>query len=119
MLFHGLLTDPDLELFPGINIGIDKVDTRAPDVAIVHRETERTPPAFLVSSELVVEILSPIERPSAKLGFYAAWQVKEYVEVDQQRGTATMLANVDGEWTEIGHRSVVDVTVDDIRALIA
>ena len=118
MLFHGLITDPDVEVFPGINIGIDKVDTRAPDVAIVRRDTDRTSPAFLASSELVVEILSPSERAAAKLEFYAQWNVREYVEIDQQRGTVVMLANVDGEWTEIERSSLIDVALDDFRAFI-
>lgn len=118
VLIHGRLSDPALEVFPGINIGVDKQDYRIPDVAVVRRDTPRTSNAFLTSSELVVEILSRGERAGERLAFYAAWNVKEYLEIDPRNGSIRLLANQGGEWHPGEHSVVIELTVADIAALL-
>lgn len=101
-----------------VNIGTDKVDARVPDIAVVRSDTPRTSPAFLSTAELVVEILSPGERSGAKLPFYAQSNVGEYLEIDQDDGSVTMLAHRDGEWVPIERSEVVDLATADVTALL-
>ena len=65
------LLDPSLEVLPDINIGIDKEDARVPDLAVLNVDVPMTSHAFASTAELVVEILSPGQRPGEKLPFYA------------------------------------------------
>ena len=85
----------------GVNIGIVDVDNRVPDLALVRRDTERTSPAFFATAEMVVEILSPGEQAGAKLGFYAQWGVREYLEIHRPTRRVTLLANRAGAWEPI------------------
>jgi Uma2 family endonuclease len=101
-----------LSVVPGINIGIDKLDTRTPDVAVLYPDTPRTSPAFQVTSELVVEILSPSERSHAKLDFYAEWQVKEYVEIDLRCGSVELLRREGDTWKPVDESDVLGFRVE-------
>jgi Uma2 family endonuclease len=118
-LLESRLLEPDAEVIPGVNIGSDKEDARVPDVAIVRFGTPRTSTAFLATALLVVEILSPGERPGEKLPFYARWNVHEYVEIDPVGGTVELLANRDGTWTAVDRSSIVDVVVSELVDLIS
>ena len=91
-----------------INVGTDGDNCRVPDLGVYRPDTARTSPAFLATAELAVEVLSPRERPQAKLGFYAANGVKEYVEVDPDARTVRLWRNVDGSWHESARSSVLD-----------
>lgn len=68
-----------------VNIGLDKHDCRVPDRAIYEPGTPRKSPAFLSTALLVIEVLSPGEKPMEKLDFYQAHGVKEYLEIDLER----------------------------------
>lgn len=84
------------------NIGIDKDDCRVPDRAFYEPGTPRTSPAFLSTAVLVIEVLSPGERPGEKLDFYTEWGVKEYLEIDLAAATVRLLVHRDtGEWEQI------------------
>jgi Uma2 family endonuclease len=85
-----------------VNIGLDKHDCRVPDRAIYESGTPRTSPAFLSTALLVIEVLSPGEKPREKLHFYQAHGVKEYLEIDLERVSAqlwTCLRDV-AVWTD-------------------
>jgi Uma2 family endonuclease len=99
---------------PPVNIGIDKVDARVPDIGIFRPDEARTSPAFLAGAELVVEILSPGETPQAKLDFYARWHVREYVEVDMAARTVTLLRYDRTAWTEHDDSEVLGLTVAEL-----
>jgi Uma2 family endonuclease len=101
-----------------VNVGEDKYDAKVPDLGIFDRNTPRTSPAFLDTAELVVEVLSPGERAGEKLPFYASRNVKEYLEVDLRRRSVRLLANVEGQWREVGASGVIDLSVDDVLALL-
>jgi len=101
-----------------LNIGVDKFDARVPDLAVFRRDTERTSPAFLTTAELVVEVLSPRERPGEKLAFYAAWNVSEYLETDLAERSVRLLRNHSGAWTPVSESGVIDLTVDEVVALL-
>jgi len=101
-----------------VNIGIDKVDARVPDLAVYHPDTERTSPAFLATAELVVEILSPGEQAGEKLPFYAAWNVREYLEIDLTTGAVRLLANRNGAWEPVQTSDVLDLTTADVEAVV-
>jgi Uma2 family endonuclease len=117
-LLEARLTDPAMEVLPGINIGIDKEDARVPDLAILSVDTARTSRAFMASAALVVEILSPSERSHEKLPFYARWGITDYIEVDLDRRSVEILRNVDGAWLPAERCVVVDVSVDEVLALL-
>ena len=112
------LTNPTMEVLPGINIGIDKQDARVPDIAILRLDERRTSRAFMASAALVVEILSPGERRQEKLPFYARWHVGEYIEVDLEQRTVEMLGNVDGRWVPIEQSGVIELTTAEVLALL-
>jgi Uma2 family endonuclease len=101
-----------------VNIGIDKFDARVPDLAVFRPDTERTSPAFLTTAELVVEVLSPRERPGEKLAFYATWNVDEYLEIDLARRSAQLLSNRRGVWEPVERSGVVELTVDEVVAVL-
>ena len=101
------------------NIGTDEDDSRVPDLTMYRPDTPRTSPAFLATAELAVEVLSPRERPQAKLGFYAAHGVREYVEVDPDARTVRLWRNVDGSWHESARSEVLDLDLADVESQIA
>jgi Uma2 family endonuclease len=68
-LIDARLDDPTLEVLPDINIGLDKQDARVPDIAVLSVDVPRTSRAFGATAKLIVEILSPGERPGEKLPF--------------------------------------------------
>ncbi len=121
---HGALLDDLAELLGPLvraaglkssapaNIGIDKQDCRVPDRAIYEPDTPRTSPAFLETALMVIEVLSPGERPQEKMPFYRAFGVQEYLEIDLALGTVALwgwsegLAGLDGQW-EPGWRSEI------------
>lgn len=100
------------------NIGRDRQDCRIPDIAFFRPGARRTSPAFLAEAELVVEILSPEEERDAKLDFYAAWGVREYLEVDWQAQRLRLLRREGLAWVEQRTSAVLGVTVDDLAAQI-
>jgi Uma2 family endonuclease len=100
------------------NIGTDEDDSRVPDLTVYRPDAPRTSPAFLATAELAVEVLSPRERPQAKLGFYAARGVKEYVEVDPDARTVRLWRNVDGSWHESVRSDVLGVDLADVEPAI-
>ena len=85
-----------LEVSAPLNIGLDKVDCRVPDIAVLRPDTPETSPAFYETAVLVVEVLSPREESRAKLGFYRIWGVNEYLEVDPQTNRIELLVLADG-----------------------
>ena len=117
-LLEARLGDGTMEVLPGINIGIDKQDARVPDIAILSKNERRTSRAFMAGAALVVEILSPSERSHEKLPFYAQWGVSDYIEVDLDHRTVEILRNDAGTWLPGERCQVVDLTVDDVVALL-
>ena len=107
-----------LGLSTPVNVGVDKVDARVPDLGIFRRDTPRTSPAFLQSAELVAEVLSPGELAGEKLPFYASRSVREYLEVDVRAHSVRLLANIEGQWREVDSSSVIDLSVDEVLALL-
>ena len=112
------IADPASEVLPDINIGLDKQDARVPDIAVLKVDVQLTSPAFVETAEMVVEILSPGERSSEKLPFYARWGVGEYVEIDLAHRTVQMLRNQDDRWLPIERCQVVDLSLDEVLALL-
>lgn len=113
-----------LKVSTPVNIGVDKVDCRVPDIGVFHPDTLYTSPAFLSSAELVVEVLSPGEKSSAKLGFYIEWDVSEYLEIDpaQRRINLTGLKGPrppgdEGSWME-RTRSFLGFTLEGADRLV-
>lgn len=104
-----------LHLSAPLNIGIDKVDARVPDLGIYRPDTPRTSPAYLRTAELVVEILSPDEAAGAKLDFYAQWGVEEYLEIDLEGGVR-LLRRRDTRWSPVQTSASLGFTVKE-RAL--
>jgi Uma2 family endonuclease len=117
-LIEARLDDTSLEVLPDINIGVDKQDARVPDIVVLSVDVPRTSRAFVATAKLVVEILSPGERPGEKLPFYARWGVGEYVEIDLDHRTVQLLHNRDDKWLPIERCQVIDLSVDDVLALI-
>jgi len=107
-----------LALSAPLNVGVDKYDAKVPDLGIFRRDTPRTSPAFVETAELVVEVLSPGERAGEKLSFYASRNVKEYLEVDLSAPSVRLLAQRDAKWVAIDRSDVIDLTVDDVVALL-
>lgn len=89
-----------------VNIGVDKVDCRVPDRAVYEPDTPRTSPAFLATALLVIEVLSPGERPHEKLDFYRAHGIQEYLEIDLAQGTVELWRCAEDGW-EPQHQSRV------------
>lgn len=90
-----------------INVGQDKEDAKVPDIGVYRPDTPRTSTAYLSTAELVVEILSPRERPGEKLDFYAAWNVREYLEIDLPHQTLRLLARRGTQWEPVEASNVV------------
>ena len=107
-----------LGLSTPVNVGEDKYDAKVPDLGIFRRDTPRSSPAFLDTAELVVEVLSPGKRAGEKLPFYASRNVKEYLEIDLRLRTVRMLTNVDGQWREARTSGVIELSVDEVMALL-
>jgi Uma2 family endonuclease len=105
-------------VLPDINIGIDKEDARVPDLAVLRVDVPMTSHAFASTAELVVEVLSPGQRPGEKLPFYARWHIKEYVEIDLDHRTVQLLRNVDGAWHPAERCTVVELSIDEVRGLL-
>jgi Uma2 family endonuclease len=101
-----------------VNVGIDMYDAKVPDLGVFRRDTPRTSPAFLDTAELVIEVLSPGERHGEKLPFYASRAVKEYLEIDLRLRTARLLANVEGQWRDVRASGVIELSVDEVLALL-
>jgi Uma2 family endonuclease len=108
----------NLGLATPVNVGVDKYDAKVPDLGVFRRDTARTSPAFLDTADLVVEVLSPGERAGEKLPFYRAREVREYLEVDLRARTVRLLALRQGVWVPIDRSDVIDLTVDDVLALL-
>jgi len=62
--------------------------------------------------------VSPREIRGEKLGFYAAWNVKECLEVDRANGTVRLLANRGGTWEPIVASEVIALGVDEVLAVL-
>jgi Uma2 family endonuclease len=116
---EGLALARGLKLLPGVNLGIDKQDTRTPDISAFLPGTPRMSPAFLTTAQLVVEILSPGEPAGAKLGFYAEWQVREYLEIAHPSGAARLLRRDGATWHEAGESAVLGFGVDGGAVVVA
>ena len=101
-----------------LNVGVDKYDAKVPDLGVFRRDTARTSPACLETAELVAEVLSPGERAGEKLPFYAARDVKEYLEVDLRARTVRPLALREGVWVSVDRSNVIDLTVDEVLDLL-
>ena len=111
----------EIWLSPGVGTrqrGIDMYDAKVPDLGVFRRDTPRTSPAFLDTAELVIEVLSPGERHGEKLPFYASRAVKEYLEIDLRLRTARLLANVEGQWRDVRASGVIELSVDEVLALL-
>lgn len=108
----------DLKVSAPVNIGIDKDDARVPDLGVFRDGTPRSSPAFLRTAELVVEILSRGEAAGAKLDFYAAWVVDEYLEIDLAGRTLRLLRREGDRWVPATASQVLPFTVD-VGGLIA
>jgi len=119
MLLHPRVAQAGLEIATRINIGVDKQDARVPDIGVVRPDTEMTSPAFHTTAELVVEILSPQETPGEKLPFYAAWNVKEYLEVNLEPGSCRILRNDAGTWRPVATSSLIDLDVGEVEAVLS
>jgi len=117
-LLEARLVDSSSEVLPDINIGIDKEDARVPDIAVLSIDVPLKSPAFVSTAKLVVEILSPGERPGEKLPFYARWGVSEYIEIDREHRTVRMLRSHDDTWIAIECCQVVELSVDEVMALL-
>ena len=107
-----------LALAAPVNVVIDKYDAKVHDLGVFRRDTPRTSPAFLDTAELVVEVMSPGERAGEKLPFYASRNVKEYLEVDLRARSVRLLAQRAGEWAAIDRSEVIELSVDDVLALL-
>ena len=66
-----------------------------------------------------MEVLSPGERSGEKLPFYASRHVKEYLEVDPRLRSVRLLANTEGQWGDVPVSSVIDLSVDEVFALLS
>jgi Uma2 family endonuclease len=95
VLLHPLVKAAGLKYAAPVNIGVNREDCRVPDLGVYRPDTPRTSQAFLQTAVLVVEVLSPGEVPGAKLDFYRHWGVEEYLEIDQERRTATLLVSTE------------------------
>lgn len=115
---HPIVAARGLRIAGPNNIGVDKRDARVPDLAVYHPDTPRTSVAFLSTAEIAIEILSPGETPGAKLGFYADWHVKEYLEIDLAARTCRLLANRDGAWEPITRSEIIDLELATVEGLI-
>ncbi len=118
VLLHPRATAAGVRATQSVNIGVDQVDARVPDLAVYRPDTERTSPAFLATAELVVEVLSPGERPGQKLDFYAAHGVVEYLEVDLAGGDVRLLVRRDDAWVPADRSDVIDLTVAEVADLV-
>ena len=101
------------------NIGRDRVDSRTPDIVVVHPDTARTSKAFDATAELVVEVISAGEDLDTKLDFFAEWNVNEYLTVDYRTHEHTLGARapVDGsEWIAVTRSDVLDMEMDELFA---
>ena len=72
------------------NIGVPD-DHRIPDACLVEPSVIGTS-AWLERAELVVQILSPDEPSRAKIDFYAARAVAEYLQIDADMSDASLWA---------------------------
>jgi Uma2 family endonuclease len=90
-----------------VNIGVDKQDCRVPDRAIFEPDTPRTSPAFLAAALMVIEVLSPGERPKEKLGFYRDHGVTEYLEIDLKAGTVELGAWSGSRWEQVMNSEIL------------
>jgi Uma2 family endonuclease len=95
-----------------VNIGKDKEDARVPDIGVFRADTPRTSAAFLATARLVVEVLSEDEVAGAKLDFYAAWQVEEYLEVDLHRRALRLLTRAAEGWQPVAASGVLPFSVE-------
>jgi Uma2 family endonuclease len=111
-MWSGEVKARGLRMAAELNIGVDKVDCRVPDIGVCWSDTPRTSPAFMTTAELVVEILSSGERPGAKLDFYAHWNVKEYVEIDPRCGSVRLLQREGEEWRPADQSDVLGFRVE-------
>ncbi len=109
---HQLAEPVGLRVATPVNIGTEQDDCRVPDVGVFRPDTPRTSPAFLSTAELVVEILSPGEKPGVKLGFYARARVNEYLEVDMPKRSIRLLRRVGDDWEPVAQSEVVPFRAD-------
>ncbi len=116
ILLSPLAQAASLHVASPANIGTDRDDCRVPDLAVFRPDTARTSLAFLATAELAVEVLSPGERPQAKLGFYAERGVREYLEVDPRSRALRLWRNDSGAWHASDHSAVLDVAVDALAS---
>jgi hypothetical protein len=113
LFFHPLGTARGLTVLPQINLGLDKQNTRTPDIVVFRPDTPRTSRAFLTTAELVVEVLSPGEPAGLKLDFFARWHVDEYLEVDHRSGVARLWWRDGTDWVEAEHSKVLGFGIED------
>lgn len=99
VFLHPLVKWAGLRGAAPVNVGINREECRVPDIGIYAPDTPRTSPAFLQTALLVVEILSPGEKPGAKLDFYADWGIAEYLEISLTDGTVELRHRDEGTWT--------------------
>jgi hypothetical protein len=90
-----------------------------PDLAVFRPETERTSPAFLTTAELVVEILSPGERPRREAAVLCGPNIDEYLAIDLGGGSARLSSNRACVWVPVAESHVIDLTLDEVVALLA
>lgn len=97
-LIGPLVREVGLKRGAPINIGTNRQDCRVPDLAIYESDSSRTSPAFLATALLVIEVLSPGEKPKEKLDFYRDHGVQEYLEIDLANGTVELWDWTGSQW---------------------
>lgn len=104
--------DAGLACGDSTNVG-ELDDYRVPDVTVWMPEDEGES-AFLPTAELVVEVVSPGEDRTAKLGFYADRGVPEVLtlEPDQRRGTLWQRSG--DRWVDAQSSQVIDLSLADL-----
>lgn len=113
-ILQPLAEERDFVALGPANIGVPD-DHRIPDACIVERDAIGSS-AWLDRALLVVEILSPHEPARAKVDFYSARGVAEYLEIDADLSSADLWALRPGAAPRLVDRSGV-VPELDLQAL--
>jgi Uma2 family endonuclease len=104
-----------LEVTTEVNVGESEQDYRVPDLALHHPGAAEI---WHPTVALAVEVLSPGEDISTKLGFYAAHHVSELLIVDGEQRTARWLALSEGAYGPVGRSRLVDLSAEQLTERI-
>lgn len=115
VLLYPLVDGAGLHVSAPVNIGTDKRDCRVPDLGVFEPGTTRTSAAFLATARLVVEVLSPSEEARAKLDFYRAHRIEEYLEIDLERHEVTLLRRRDDNWVQTEQSAALPLVIHGTR----